>query len=544
MTISIDRAQLERFAAAPLTGLRIGAVVRNSTASQVDNWSSVEQEQALAGRVEALGGVVVPFDEQSTSGRDLSKRKVMLEVLKQVDRRELQGIAFYDVKRLTRNEFGIDGGVIAKRLIAARAILVTAGRVYRLWQEDDLLDFQLQCFISGIDIRNIRRTFWRGLMARAKNEIFFLRTPIGYTTAEVETGRNGPDRHPKTKRVPRKDPAQAELMDAISDAFEDCASLGEAARRLNDAGHRYTIPSGPQSGQPGTWTANKLWKLLRRPIYTGDFDFGYTVDRRNVVWEDHRADSMQHHDPDLAYWRRAQVIRWSEKFGAGAAPRIRARRHLHPLLGALACSTCGRTMISAGATPDGHRRYWCPMTHDRTKCSYPQTIMERVALRELRAVLLSLLPAGLRLAEEARRQLTQNGRADELRDELAILEEQHREQRATLAKFPVIPDAVVEHLLELEQRMRKLRDDVEVEEAKSLGSSQIQRLCELLASEPEHYFDQLTPEQQGRVYRLMVKDVQIEGTGHGRGRRWRIKAYTPLIGQESVVNDPTCSGTG
>src|SRR5689334_20981070 len=129
MTIPIDRArQLDQLPLAPLTSLRIGAVVRNSTASQVDNWSSVEQEQALAGRVEALGGEVVPFDEQSTSGRDLSKRKVMLEVLKQVDRRELQGIAFYDVKRLTRNEFGIDGGVIAKRLIAARAILVTAGR--------------------------------------------------------------------------------------------------------------------------------------------------------------------------------------------------------------------------------------------------------------------------------------------------------------------------------------------------------------------------------------------------------------------------------
>src|SRR5262245_5325087 len=136
----------------PYEGMRIGRLLRNSAPKQVGNWSSVEQDEGLARKLGALGAEVVPYDEEGTSGSDLAKRKVCLRMLADVDAKKLDGISAYDIKRLTRNEYGVDGGVIARRLVEARAVLITYSKVYELWKEDDLLQFQFQCLIAGLDI--------------------------------------------------------------------------------------------------------------------------------------------------------------------------------------------------------------------------------------------------------------------------------------------------------------------------------------------------------------------------------------------------------
>src|SRR3954469_18192736 len=139
------------YATQPLDGRRILRGVRVSTPHQIENWSVLAQEQDFDRVLTAWGATIVPFNEQQVSGRDLAKRKVLLEQIERLKRHEADGIAYYDIKRLTRNELGIDGGIIAKQLISLRAVLVTYRKIYELWKESDLKDFQFECMLAGID---------------------------------------------------------------------------------------------------------------------------------------------------------------------------------------------------------------------------------------------------------------------------------------------------------------------------------------------------------------------------------------------------------
>ncbi len=127
----------------------IGLIIRNSTARQVGNYRS-ESQLELAERLEARGYAVRAHNEQGTSGADLAKRKVATQMLEDLTKGVSQGIAAYDVKRLTREEFGIDGGTIAKTIVQAGGRFITWDKEYDLRNDDDLLQFQFQCFMRGL----------------------------------------------------------------------------------------------------------------------------------------------------------------------------------------------------------------------------------------------------------------------------------------------------------------------------------------------------------------------------------------------------------
>src|SRR5258708_18655177 len=151
----------------------------------------------------------------------------MLEDLK---RGEIQGMAAYDVKRLTREEFGIDGGTIAKSIVAAGGRFITSDKEYDLRNDDDLLQFQFQCFIAGIDWRNIRNTMWSGIFKRVEREPMFLKPPLGYMTVQ------SPGERGRILKRPAKNPEHAATMVQLEQALNECASLREVLRRPATAG--------------------------------------------------------------------------------------------------------------------------------------------------------------------------------------------------------------------------------------------------------------------------------------------------------------------
>ena len=126
-----------------------------------------------------------PFLDYST----LAKRKVAMQMLDDLKAGVIQGIAAYDFKRLTRDEFGIDGGTIARIVVQAGGRFHTLDREYNLRLDDDLLQFQFQCFIAGIDWRNIRNTFWSGTFKKLEREPHYMKTPLGYMNVADEQGK-------------------------------------------------------------------------------------------------------------------------------------------------------------------------------------------------------------------------------------------------------------------------------------------------------------------------------------------------------------------
>src|SRR5688500_17776163 len=114
-----------------LHGLCIGVLIRVSTDDQIDNYSNQAQEPMLARFIVQEGGAILPYDDnelgRGVSGRRLAKRRVACRLLDDIKAKRVHGIGVVDIKRLTRDEFGADAGVIAQVLVAHRAYLVTPG---------------------------------------------------------------------------------------------------------------------------------------------------------------------------------------------------------------------------------------------------------------------------------------------------------------------------------------------------------------------------------------------------------------------------------
>lgn len=523
------------YATQPLDGRRILRGVRVSTPHQVENWSVLAQEQDFDRVLDAWGATIVPFNEQQVSGRDLAKRKVLLEQLERLKRREADGIAYYDIKRLTRNELGIDGGVIAKQLIALRALLVTYRKIYELWKETDLKDFQFECMLAGIDVRGIRDTFWRGLFQRADSEPFQMgKAPVGYRNRHEETLKsNG---RVAIRTILEKDPDVAEVMDTVIRLLDECHSLGEVCRQLNQVDRFLLRARGEQRGeQVVPWKPNSLIRMLNNPKYHGQWYFGQNSKRESAVWEG-REHRRYHHDaPHLAYWTAGQALAWRRKFKPTGAwvPQSRARKYQHGLIGVLACVTCGRPMVSAGQLG-----YQCS-TQRNGLCETPQVLGERGALVALRTILPDLLPDAETLAAENARQASSNHRVDELESKLAVLEQQQEEDtQQWMSIRGVKPVAITRALQERELAIEAVRTQlIEAREELTASKETFAGAQELIEHSAE-IMDHLTPYQQARVYRILVTEVRIRGVGISKARRWHVESYRKLLDADTVSDQP------
>jgi hypothetical protein len=523
------------YAIQPLEGRRILRGVRVSTPHQVENWSVLAQEQDFNRVLEAWGATVIEFNEQQVSGRDLSKRKVLLEQLERLKRREADGIAYYDIKRLTRNELGIDGGLIAQKLIELRALLVTYRKIYELWKESDLKDFQFECMLAGIDVRGIRDTFWRGLFQRADSEPFQMgKAPVGYRNRHEESVKsNG---RVAIRTILEKDPDTAEVMAEVVRLLDECHSLGEVCRQLNQVERFLLRARGDQRGQQIVpWRPNNLIRMLNNPKYHGQWYFGQTSKRQSPVWEGREHQRYHHDAPHLAYWTAGKALEWRRKFKPTGAwvPQSRARKYQHGLIGVLACVECGRPMVSAGQLG-----YQCS-TQRNGLCAAPQVLGERGALVALRMILPDLLPDAEVLAAENARQASSDERVSGIESKLAILEQQQEaDTGAWMAIQGVRPASITRALQEREIQIEATRTQlIEAREELTATQETFAGARELIEHSAE-IMDHLTPYQQARVFRILVTEVRVRGVGLARGRRWHVESYRKLLDDATVSDKP------
>jgi len=481
--------------------------------------------------VESLGFGTRLYDEQGTSGSDLARRKVTLRMLDDHRRGEIQGIAALDVKRLTRDQFGIDGGQIAKQLVDLDGILVTFGKTYDLRDEDDLLQFQFQCMLAGIDWRSIRNTFWQGIFKRLEKGPMFVRPPLGYMTEYTPGERPG-----QLIKRPTQNPDQAAMMAELADAFDSCATLGRVVHRMADAG--YARPPTRYRGEVSDhWTVQSLRYILENSIYWGIWEFGgpkrKNGQKRSVVWYKYARDATGNNKvyrfevPEFAYWTPAKARQWQEKFKTTHdGPVIRERKHSHPLLGTLVCVACGGPMIGAG--PDG---YVC--RHHRTSvCTRPQKLAEHIVCALLRTVLDGALSLAADLAERVERQISVSApSANAL--ELAHLQERSKELAKTLVWVGGNQD-MAEEAGRLQAKIDRLKELVADEETERQASADLLETLERIRHAPLDLFEELSAEQQARVHALLFKSVRIGYEGRAGARRWWLESFESKYGSGTV----------
>jgi DNA invertase Pin-like site-specific DNA recombinase len=509
--------------------ITIGLLIRNSTAKQVGNYRS-EAQYDLAARIEQRGYAVRAYDEQGTSGADLSKRKVAMQMLDDLKAGRIHGIAVYDFKRLTRDEFGIDGGTIARILVQTGGRFHTFDREYNLRLDDDLLQFQFQCFIAGIDWRNIRNTFWSGTFKKLEQEPHYMKTPLGYRNVADERG----------KMHVAKNPEHQHIVDALARAFDECDTLSQVERRLNTEGPQRPTFRG-RGGTSTHWHMYGLRYILRNPIYTGTFSFGTNLKERSTVWDRYAIDpstnqpkTFLQHVPELAYWSVARVRRWRQKFDKPMLSRTMKSGYRHPLAGMLECVTCGERMNGHGPGNYACSALGSGRGRGGIACSAPQLLTENAVLQILRHELPNAMAAAQSIAQMIREHLAEP-KVSAAAQRLAFLGERVTSINESLGSEQTPAEAVptlVAQVVKLEAEIAALRNQVAEEEGERLNDEDLAEVCDVLLSNPVEVVDALPREQQGRVYRYLFGHVRIETQGYAAGRRWRLQAYTARLTNE------------
>lgn len=515
--------------------LTIGLLIRNSTAKQVGNYRS-EAQYDLDQRIKQRGYGVRYYDEQGTSGADLSKRKVAMRMLEDLKAGIVAGIAVYDFKRLTRDEFGIDGGTIARILVQTGGRFHTFDREYNLRLDDDLLQFQFQCFIAGIDWRNIRNTFWSGTFKKLDREPHFMKTPLGYLNVADE----------RDKMHVAKNPEHQHIIDALARAFDECDTLSEVERRLNTQGPARPAFRG-RGGDSTRWHMYGLRYILRNPIYTGTFSFGTRLKQRSTVWDKYALDPLTQqpktflqHVPELAYWEPARVRRWRRKFDKPMLARTTKSGYRHPLAGVLECVGCGSHMIGHGRGTYACSAVGSGKGRGGLACLVEQMLTENAVFQILRHELPNVLRDAQNIAEMIRQDLTARA-PSAAAQRLAFLEERVQSINDSLFSEATAAAAVPQLTAQLGKvaaELASLQEQVADEEDTRLGDQDLSELCDVLLSSPLAVIDALPRDKQGRIYRLLFGRVRIETRGFAAGRRWRLRSYTArLVDQERVTDE-------
>jgi hypothetical protein len=531
----------------PLAGLRGGYLVRQSLTTSLGNRSTHANDEGMRQWLLDRGATPIAYNEneaagnRGVSGKDLSQRKVALRLLRDVETGELDFLAAAMIDRLTRDEFGADGLTIGKRLAQARKLLATYERIYRLWEPQEFDVFHFEVMKSGWAVRGSKQHFFAGMFDRAAEEAFFKSIPrYGYTTKKTLIPIRGTRDGVRVHKDPTKDPEQAALFADLREWFGVCRDRGTIAARVSEKYGDLIARLYPIEGRTwGYWRTTQVSRLLEAPEYWGQWEFGKSVPEKvGPIWDfndrgQKAAAGLYRHDrPDLAYWTREEAARWKARLdrnepnrrrGArghgGGEPQTRYRDYDHHLLGVLACHACGRTLIGCG-----RNGYTCP-ERETGACPEPQTVSEERAGLELRKLLPEALErAAAAITAQARRRaaLTEAGeaRVAELRQELEAVGEKlastlalvgPAERQSTTARRAVA--ALQEREKDLEHAVAEATD--ELVEVRRLHDGMDGFGPSLLARFDHH----LTAEQQGAVYRFLLRGVRLRGEGYGPARR-------------------------
>lgn len=274
------------------------------------------------------------FYEEVVSGETIQARPKIQELLREIEKNNIDEVYVIDVDRLARGDTE-DQGRISKTFKFANTKIVTPGKTYDPSNEFDEEYFEFGLFMSRREYKTINRRLNRGRLSSV-NEGKFVGSvcPYGYTKEKLK-GQKG------YKLVPLEE--EARVVKVIFQKAQEGMKSQKIANYLN------SLRIKPRKNDE--WSSSTIRDILKNPVYYGMIKWNYRKTEKDMINGTIYKSRPKHNDYILTKGLHEPLI--TKKIydtvnkitTQNAGKSVTNNNELqNPLAGLVRCSICGRTM--------------------------------------------------------------------------------------------------------------------------------------------------------------------------------------------------------
>lgn len=284
-------------------------VTEKSLKDQVTIWRELASQRGYA---------IVHEYEESKSAKDAGVRPLFADMLRRIEKGEINGILVWHVNRLARNM--AEAGLLADLLIRGQIKEIRTPTEH-FSQQDNILPLVLQQATATQNNRDHAAAVLRGVHSRFQEGGWTHRAPVGYLNRrDVNNSRRG---------ILIRDPERYDLVRRGWDSLLTGAySIEEVIRTMNEEWGFRTRQTKKRGGTP--LTRSHGYKLFSSIFYAG-----YVVREGKIQKGQHEA------MVSIKEFGRAQEIMRSR---GKARPQ---KKRVFPFTGLIRCANCGQQVTAA-----------------------------------------------------------------------------------------------------------------------------------------------------------------------------------------------------
>lgn len=277
---------------------------------------------------------IVEIKEEIVSGESLFFRPKMLELLKEVEDKQYDGVLVMDMQRLGRGDMQ-EQGIILKTFKDAKTKIITPQKAYDLNNDFDEEYSEFEAFMSRKELKMINRRM-QGGRVRSVEDGNYISTnpPFGYDIDWIGKCR-----------TLKPNNTEADIVKIIFKMYIGGNGAGTISHHLNSSG--YKTKAGNE------FSSSSIIFILKNPVYIGKItwkkkDIKKSKDPNKI--KDTRTRDVSEwiiaegkHKPiiDVEIFEKTQII----LKGKYHIPYQIVNGAANPLAGILICSVCGSKMV-------------------------------------------------------------------------------------------------------------------------------------------------------------------------------------------------------
>ena len=399
------------------------------------------------------------------SGESIEERKVMQEVIEDVENKEWKGILVVEVERLARGDTA-DQGIVANAFKYSHTKILTPIKTYDPDNEYDEEYFEFGLFMSRREYKTINRRMQRGRAISSQEGKYVSNTPpLGYKIIKIKN-----DKGYMLEIEPNEVGTVKKIFELY--AYQE-QSISDIVKTLNDLGLK------PKRLKK--WSTSTIRDILSNPVYIGMIKWGARKQEVNTVNGKKKKSRPRNknvylykglHEPiiDKETWDITQERR---KKNAPAVPH--SNKLQNPLAGIIYCDKCGKPMQ--------RRPYTSKKKEPTLICNNPDcdNISSKLAIVENKIIeALKIWLKSYTVDLEKISKIKKSSKILTDRDILKQMENNLKKEQQRLTRiYETFEDGIYDadefkerlsvckvNILELENKIKPLKESIRIQEAK------------------------------------------------------------------------------